>query len=76
MRFHIPIATNPDVLFTSWDVDAAARVRHMEHGECWYLDTRKPHKAENAGHTARVHLVLDLEASPDVRRHVEDVAAV
>ena len=32
----------------------------------WYLDTRKPHTAVNAGATERIHLVMDVESSPEL----------
>jgi Aspartyl/Asparaginyl beta-hydroxylase len=35
-------------------------------GECWYLDTRKRHRAINGGATERTHLVVDLEANAAV----------
>jgi hypothetical protein len=42
----------------------------MQEGECWYLDTRKPHEAINGGDTDRVHLVIDVPASPQIRKLV------
>ena len=32
----------------------------MGAGEAWYLDLNRPHRVENEGTVARVHLVLDL----------------
>jgi hypothetical protein len=32
----------------------------MKKGECWFLDTRKPHKAINGGVEERIHLVVDI----------------
>jgi aspartyl/asparaginyl beta-hydroxylase (cupin superfamily) len=32
----------------------------MKEGECWFLDTRKPHRAINAGNEERIHLVVDV----------------
>jgi len=67
-RVHIPLKTNPGVRFTSWRLDGLKVERHMAAGEMWYLDTRKPHTAVNNGDTARLHLVLDVESSPALRR--------
>jgi hypothetical protein len=39
---------------------------NMMVGECWYLDTRKRHRAINGGATERTHLVVDLEANAAV----------
>jgi hypothetical protein len=32
----------------------------MKEGECWFLDTRKPHQAINGGTEERIHLVVDV----------------
>mgnify|MGYP003335376046 CR=1 FL=1 len=59
-RLHFPLKTNPDVIFTNWDASATPIQSHMSVGECWYLDTRKPHKAINGGQEERIHLVVDV----------------
>lgn len=59
-RLHFPIKTNPDVLFTVWHTDGSQRKVHMKKGECWFLDTRKPHMAINGGDEERIHLVVDI----------------
>jgi len=64
LRIHIPLVTNPKVEFTQWLIDGTVRTATMPESSAWYLDTRKPHRAINAGTTARVHLVLDVESSP------------
>jgi len=56
LRFHVPICTNPDVVFF---LDAH-RI-DMNEGECWYLDLSLPHWVENRGSTDRIHLVIDCE---------------
>jgi hypothetical protein len=66
-RFHIPIITNDDVTFTSWDMRGERHDAQMKAGEIFYLDTRQPHQAVNAGADARVHLVVDVEANERVR---------
>jgi hypothetical protein len=67
MRFHFPLTTNKDVIFSTWGVDGKRKNAHMAIGECWYLDVRKPHAAVNGGTTDRIHLVVDVEANDEVR---------
>ena len=67
MRFHFPIVTNKDVTFSQWDYKAERVSCHMNVGECWYLDVRKPHQAINDGEDMRTHLVIDIEANDEVR---------
>jgi hypothetical protein len=59
-RLHFPIKTNPDVKFTVWNLNAEPETVNMNVGECWFLDTRKPHKAINGGSDERIHLVVDV----------------
>jgi hypothetical protein len=59
-RLHFPIKTNKDVLFTVCHTDGTERKVHMKEGECWFLDTRKPHQAINGGTEERIHLVVDV----------------
>jgi hypothetical protein len=54
IRLHIPVRTNPDVLFL---LDGQRIV--MNEGECWYVDFNRPHSVENRGATDRIHLVID-----------------
>jgi hypothetical protein len=58
-RIHVPLITNPAVLFRQWKLSGVQVETNMGPGEVWYLDTRKPHRAGNFGTTERVHLVLD-----------------
>ena len=67
MRFHFPIVTNTDCQFSQWNYEAERVSCHMDVGECWYLDVRKPHQAINAGTEMRTHLVVDIEANDEVR---------
>lgn len=71
MRIHIPIVTNPDVVFTSWDTRGDQNLVGMGIGEFWYLDIRKPHRAVNGGNSERIHLVMDVESSPELRALVD-----
>lgn len=58
VRLHIPIVTNPDVLFLVDD-----RKIEMKPGECWFADFSKIHSVENNGKTNRVHLVIDCKVN-------------
>ena len=53
-RMHIPIITNPDVVFRCGDQTAT-----MAAGDCWLVDTFQSHEVHNGGSEQRVHLVLD-----------------
>lgn len=66
LRLHLPIETNEDVRFRSWVPSGDEQTIHMPAGSCWYLDTRKPHTARNDGDTDRIHLVVDVESSPEL----------
>ena len=67
VRFHMPLKTNDKVVFTSWDNNGIKHVHNMKKGECWFLDTRRPHTAINGGDDIRIHLVADVWANEDVR---------
>tara|TARA_A100001201_G_scaffold122137_1_gene105894 strand:- start:316 stop:1509 length:1194 start_codon:yes stop_codon:yes gene_type:complete len=66
MRLHFPIFTNEKVKFRCWPSAHFDEVI-MRTGECWYLDTRKPHEATNGGTDDRIHLVIDVPASKKIR---------
>jgi hypothetical protein len=63
VRFHVPITTSDDVVFTL----NGTRVT-MEAGSAWYLRLADPHRVENRGSTDRVHLVIDARVNPWVER--------
>ena len=63
VRFHVPITSSPDVVFTL----NGTRVV-MEPGSAWYLRLADPHAVENRGATDRVHLVIDARVDPSVER--------
>lgn len=67
MRIHVPVVTNELVRFEGWQPDGSKQQAHMAEGDAWYLDTRKPHTARNDGLSPRVHLVMDVEATPSLR---------
>jgi len=54
LRIHIPVITNPDVLFK-----CGGKTVHMKPGECWVFDSFQEHEVHNNGAERRVHLVLD-----------------
>lgn len=74
MRFHFPLVTNSEVTFKSWNAKGISDTYHMENGECWYLDTRKPHSAVNFGNTDRIHLVVDVEVTDKLKEIFGDVS--
>lgn len=53
-RLHIPIITNPDVVFI---LDEKRII--MNEGECWYIDANFTHSVRNEGEADRIHLVID-----------------
>lgn len=53
-RLHIPVVTNPEVLFRL----NGSKVE-MKAGEVWYLRLSDPHSVTNPGRTDRIHLVID-----------------
>jgi len=54
MRVHIPVITNPGVVFT-----VGGKSVHMAPGECWVFDSFMLHDVQNRGSDKRIHLVLD-----------------
>ena len=67
-RIHFPLVTNDKVEFQNWDWDGKAVPINMKVGEAWYLDVRKPHRAVNSGDTHRIHMVVDVESSEELRK--------
>ncbi|MEU5880913.1 aspartyl/asparaginyl beta-hydroxylase domain-containing protein [Spirillospora sp. NPDC047279] len=61
IRLHIPITTN-DRCFITID----GKRHHWRPGELWYGDFSRLHHVTNDGTLARVHLVVDIEVSPQV----------
>lgn len=68
VRLHIPIITNPEVKFSSWSLEGKETSYYMPERSLCYLDTRKPHKAVNKSPFERVHLVVDLRSSAEIRK--------
>jgi hypothetical protein len=60
-RLHVAIETNPQVSFV---VDG--HTLYLPPGELWYVDFALPHSVRNESGCRRVHLVLDVELTPDL----------
>ncbi len=69
-RFHFPIVTNENMIFSSWDWKGNLTTHNMKVGELWYLDIRKPHQAINNGEQERIHLVVDVEMTPKIQEMI------
>lgn len=54
-RFHIPILTNPDVIFKVGEESI-----NMKEGECFEIDVSLLHSVWNNGSTPRIHLIIDI----------------
>ncbi len=67
IRIHIPIQTNPGVEFY-----VCGERLLLEEGECYYVNVNLPHRVNNRGPAARVHLVIDAEVNDWVRELFED----
>lgn len=60
-RMHIPIFTNPQVKFYIED-----RAYFLEPGKFYYMNVSKNHHVTNNSDQDRIHLVLDLVATPEL----------
>lgn len=58
VRVHVPVVTNPDVLFYCDNEH-----RHMAAGDCWIFDTWRLHHVQNRSRHSRTHLVIDTAGS-------------
>jgi hypothetical protein len=65
-RIHLPIKTNPNMIFTVWNTKGEPQKVHMEEGDVWFLDTRKAHQAINNGNEERIHLVIDVRVEENL----------
>jgi hypothetical protein len=70
LRIHIPVITNPGVVFTCGD-----RTVHMAAGECWVFDSFRWHDVQNKGADRRIHLVLDTVGGERISGLVEAAEA-
>lgn len=69
-RLHFPIVTNDKVEFSVWEPNGNKKTVNMKVGECWFLDTRKPHMVVNGGDERRIHLVIDVVTNETLREHI------
>ena len=58
VRIHIPVITNPDVIFY-----CANEKINMQAGECWIFNNWRRHRVTNSSNEDRVHLVIDTAGS-------------
>lgn len=70
VRIHIPIVTNPAVIFHCGNDEV-----HMQAGECWIFDSWRHHRVVNAGDKERVHLVIDVAGSSRFWASVRNAAS-
>ena len=70
IRIHIPVITDPKVLFTCGDETV-----HMAPGECWIFDSFRFHRVENGWTERRVHLVLDTVMTESLRKLIDTAQA-
>jgi len=71
-RLHFPLKTNPKVLFSTWNGNDIEEKYHYGLGECWLIDTRKPHMAINGGAEERIHLVVDTIVTPKLEKMIAE----
>ncbi|MEA2946821.1 MAG: hypothetical protein QOI40_2151 [Alphaproteobacteria bacterium] len=69
VRIHIPVVTNPDVVFLL----NGTRVP-MEAGSAWVLRLGDPHSVANNGATDRVHMLVDLTMNPRLEALLREAA--
>lgn len=65
LRLHIPVVTNPDVVFL---LNGTRIV--MEAGTVWVLRLADPHGVANNGREDRVHMIVDLVMNPALERYL------
>jgi hypothetical protein len=70
-RLHIPIVSNPKVIFTQWNSRGQKESKNFPEGALCYLDQRQPHQALNGGDAERVHFVLDVQSGVTLRSMIE-----
>ena len=58
VRIHIPVVTDPSVIFHCGPASL-----HMRTGECWIFDSWRRHRVVNPSARDRIHLVIDTGGS-------------
>ena len=69
LRIHIPVVTNPDVVFL---LNGTRIV--MEAGGAWVLRLNEPHSVANNGANDRVHMLVDLTMDDRLAAMLKDAA--
>jgi hypothetical protein len=69
LRIHIPVVTNPDVVFL---LNGKRIV--MEAGSAWVLRLKDPHSVANNGTADRIHLLVDLTMNEQLAAMLKDAA--
>ena len=54
-RIHIPVFTNPQVMFS-----VGEETKHLEAGHIYTVDVSQTHSVKNKGSEDRIHLILDV----------------
>jgi hypothetical protein len=70
VRLHLPIVTNPQVVF-----EVNRRPVALEPGSVWYLRLSDPHRVSNNGTADRVHLVIDAPLNDWLGRMLQRASA-
>ncbi len=61
-RLHIPIITGENVTF-----EISGKSYHLEEGNLYYTNVAKTHAVYNEGSFDRIHLIIDVHASPTIK---------
>lgn len=69
VRIHVPIVTEPAVIFHCGDESL-----HMRAGECWIFNSWHRHRVVHGGTRERTHLVIDTAGSSRFWRVVREMA--
>jgi len=65
-RIHYPLKTNKEAYFEMQNLKGGTEKYHMEQGEYWYMDKRKPHAVYNYGDSFRYHMIFDTKINQDI----------
>jgi aspartyl/asparaginyl beta-hydroxylase (cupin superfamily) len=66
IRLHVPIITNPTVLFAVWDNSNRQVTRKFPEAALCYFNMRQPHAVQNGRDEPRIHLVIDVYSNPEL----------
>lgn len=66
-RLHIPLITHKEVIFEGWGLRGEHEQMHFATGGLYYIDQRKPHRVINNSPVERIHLVVDVHSSEQLR---------